>query len=180
MNNDKQNDEVTWSGKRRGPYQFLRGGASIDAFDILDALNATPTPPASSEPALGELIKIAAELLGTGWASDDPEDWELSISPAEDAVWRAAKDKERRRLMAIQLRSIWDRAKGAEGLDKEKLLSWLDEKERITASEAAKHSRVTNYHKQCYAENSAYQNVMLRVRIGDFDKQGGAQCPTPD
>lgn len=52
------------------------------------------------------LIKSAAELLGTGWISDDPED--LPKRTPKGVIRAIMADKERRRKMAITLREAFD------------------------------------------------------------------------
>lgn len=53
------------------------------------------------------ILKVAAELLNGGWASDVVEDWPARTS-ARAVVRVVAADREKRRQLAIRLRELYD------------------------------------------------------------------------
>lgn len=85
---------------------FDRHGRAHEVRSALE--NAYRHPPApAAVPEAGILIEIAAQLLDGRWASECIEDWPENTGP-ECAAKRAEVDQERRRKMAVSLRSFWD------------------------------------------------------------------------
>ncbi len=56
-------------------------------------------------------------------------------------------------------------------INREKLLEWLKGQEALYAKAQDQYRRNSHGFRDCYSQCSAYQNVMLRVRLGDFDQE---------
>lgn len=84
----------------------LSPGLTEALQQMQDAAKSVPPAPAAV-PEAGILIEIAAQLLDGRWASECVEDWPGKTGP-EFAAKRAEVDQERRRKMAVSLRSFWD------------------------------------------------------------------------
>lgn len=54
-------------------------------------------------------------------------------------------------------------------ISKEKILAWLKKNEESTAVDLDRYRSTSNYYKECKAANRTYQDVILRIRVGDFD-----------
>lgn len=113
-----QNCVNVLSAVNRGRWMKDKVNEHIEAankclYETLHAdISSAPTPPASAEGLdKGRLLKIAAGLLDAGWASDIAEDWPARVS-SSTVAFQAAQDRERRRLIAMELRKIFDKQGG--------------------------------------------------------------------